>query len=338
MVPNIPQLIFFRFKDNLQLLTYAISLIIILSMVLIFFIPSYEGRSTFIILMAIGSLFLAVLSIRSTLQKHPSSILISLIGFKKSGKTVFLTMLFNQFTSKKIDGILFSTYGSETAEEVRKNLNLLDSKKWLPHTPISFVFPFRAIATLESGLNRKNFKVEIDDYAGEFSEELSDEGKVHQSAYIDYVIKSDIIFIAIDGDTILKSIDSKDHSRTHYIENFYITALKLIREGKGVPLERKMQTPVALIITKCDLFYPFFEKIDNSTLTGKSVSKWGPEHKIFLTQSIQRLTEFCESKCSNYEIFFVTAVGKLGEGSLPPTALNPENITPPLVWALHNAE
>lgn len=321
----------------MQMLAFFLMALLLFFILLISFTPYTENSIKISLFMAFVSFLAAILLMYSTFQKHPSSILISLIGFTKSGKTVFLTMLFNQFTSKKIDGVLFSSYGSETAEEVRNNLNLLYSRKWLPPTAISSVFPFRAIASLESGLNRKNFKIEIDDYAGEFSQELNNDKQVRQSAYIDYVMKSDVIFIAIDGETILKAIYSNDYSKTHLIENFYITALQLIREAKGVPIEKRMKTPVAIIIMKCDLFYPFFGKIENLAINGNSVSTWENAHKFHLTQSIQRLTEFCVSKCSNYEIFFTSAVGKL-EDNMPSSTLNPENITQPLVWALHNTE
>jgi hypothetical protein len=338
MRSNIDFLSFFRFRDTLQLILFASLTLIVVLLFAFITLPSSQISTLGVILVAVMSVIIGILSFYLTFQKHPSLLLISLIGFTRSGKTVYLTMLFNEFMPKKIDGVLFSTYGSETAEEVGKNLNLLYAKKWLLPTKVSSVFPFRAIASLESGLTRKKFKIEIDDFAGEYSEEIKDESWIHKSKYFDNVMKSDVIFFTIDGECILNSIKNQDTSQTHSLENSYITALKLIMEGKGVPLERKMKTPVALIVTKCDLFYSYFEKFDNMATSGKSVTTWDSGHKHVIQQSIQRLLDYCEGNLSNYQIFYTTSVGKLDDDNTPSSSLKPENITKPIIWALHNVD
>jgi hypothetical protein len=324
-----------KFKDNIQiLLSLSIMILIIIITLIVLFDPSNPNANRVNFFISILAVALGVLSIWSTFQQHPSLILISIIGLPQSGKTVFLSVLFDLLKSKKIDGITYSAYGTETLEEGRSNLILLKSNKGLRQTAISYVFPFRAIASLKSGLNRKKFKIEIDDYSGEFSQEISDVELIRKSEFFHYVEKSNILFIAIDGDIILNSIINYDPSQTNSIENLYIGALELIREEKDIPLDKKMKTPVAIIFMKCDLFYPYFKSIEDLAINGNSVTKWEPKHKAILTQSIQRLIDYCDRNLSNHQIFFTSAVGNLDE-NYPPSVLNPENITEPISWAMH---
>jgi len=332
-----------RYRDSFQII--LITLIFCSIVIFVDFIISdrydfFYSRSQsnfYVLIFALMTIIMTTFALILTVQKNPSSIFISLIGFTKSGKTVFLTMLFNEFIPKKIDGVQFSTYGSETAEEVANNLNQLYSKHWLQPTGISSIFPFRAKASLESGLNTKRFKIEIVDFAGEYSEEFIEENWLHKSRYFNYVLKSDIVFIAIDGEIIFNSIKNGDFTQSHLIENSYLTALRLIIEGKGVPTNKKMRTPVALIITKCDLFYPYFEEMNSLAHLGSSVSNWDDRHKKIVLHPIQRLVDFCDNNLLISNIFFVTSVGKLDDPHSPPTNLKPENITQPIIWALRNA-
>lgn len=244
---------------------------------------------------------------------HPTSLVISMLGFKDYGKTVYLTVLFNKLTVNQFQHIAFSQYGSETIERITDNLNTLSRREWLPPTIAGEIFPFRANAHLRKGLTRRAYKIEIGDFAGEHMGEFdtANERYLHKTKYFKYVVQSDAIFAVVDMSRIIKGSRSKAEA----IQNSFKSALQMLFLEKGVPTDKKMSAPVALILTKTDLC-GFEMAVD-----------------IFKTK-MPELVSLCQKRCENFEIFPVSSVGEVGSRGQPPGRLNPYGVIEPLIWIL----
>jgi hypothetical protein len=287
--------------------------------------------------------FIAVVALSalviSALKKNPSLLIISLIGYPSCGKTVYISVLFREFITRKISNISFLPYGLETNEQIAHNWNLLTSGKWLPPTKNDEKFPYSAVASVGQGLFADRYTIQMRDFAGENisifntnNELIREERWLHKSKYFKNFAESDVIFLAIDGQEILDALISKDNHKIAETENSMIAALNMVREYKSVSIGNKMRIPVGIIFMKWDLITNYTNK-----LTEKSADS---EEQFSLISSSKELNQymnlitFCKNNCKNFEIFYVSSIGYLAEGGLPPTELAPINVTTPIEWAL----
>ncbi|MFH1420625.1 MAG: hypothetical protein ABIG30_01525 [Candidatus Aenigmatarchaeota archaeon] len=251
-----------------------------------------------------------------TLRKNPKPIRIGLVGLPGSGKTVFLSVLFYEIQSHGGDDISFQPYGRETIEEVTRNINILVSGKWLPRTESDVVFPFRANARIPGGLFPRRYTVEIGDYAGEHIHEFdsTSEQWLHRTKYFAYIADSDILFLAVDGEKLIKG----NPLQTEQMLNNLIAAIQVLLDEKGVKFSRKTTMPVAVLILKADCM----EQTKDS--------------EIFALKKIKRLLAICENRCYKSQAFFVSSVGSVDDQGNPTQKINPINICDPITWALNS--
>lgn len=247
------------------------------------------------------------------LYRNPTSFTISLLGFPLSGKTVYLTVLFDELQRTQETAIQFVPYGQETVERVTHDLNTLSKGVWLPTTQPGSVFYYRANASIGFGLFRRRYKIEIADFAGERIGELdsSDEKWLHKSDYFKYVIQSEAVLFAMDCQVLIKG----DKAQREEMQNAFVAALQILAESKGVTENRRLQTPIALLFLKADLLRNSVKEED-------------------LPSMIPRLISVCERRCANFRYFFVSSVGELGPQEYPPETLRPRNVVAPIVWIL----
>jgi hypothetical protein len=290
--------------------------------------PNYENKSILgleNIIVLIIPLLTAFYSwyISNTIKRNPKTFTISLLGFPNSGKTVFLTVLFDTLQTKISKNLAFVPYGTETIEKTTKDYNTLTSNNWLPRTEVESVFFYRANATLNTAsflnLFTRRYKIEIPDYAGEKFNELNPSSNtwLHRTDYFDFVISSDAVFLIIDVIYVL------DCFPEHIIEyqNSFIAALNVLAEKKGYQETKKIPIPIALIGLKSDV-----------------LSRIGSNHVL---DKLTKLIDFCHIRCEKFKVFFVSSVGETIYNEAervhkPPTIIKPSNVEGPLMWALSN--
>jgi len=247
-------------------------------------------------------------------RSKPSTVNISILGFPQSGKTVFLTMLYYFInTQKSINEILFIPKGRESIEKVAENMTLLQKGEWLPRTTIANpVFFFRAIAVLKRVFFNSKYLIEIGDFAGEETQNISEYDKkwLHKNEYFKYVIYSDIIWLAFDCSIL------KDYEDRVECENKFISALQMIMDEKGVKIEKKMRTPVCLLFLKADINNYY-------------------EYPKDLLLQVGHLYNFCTKHFECFNYFAISSVGKVYE-DVPPKEMEPINVEKPLIWSLKN--
>jgi hypothetical protein len=251
-----------------------------------------------------------------TLQKNPTPLRIGLVGLPGSGKTVYLSVLFHEIQAREDDGMSFQPYGVETVEEVTKNINTLTRGQWLPSTEPGAVFPFRANARVAGGLLPRRYTVEIGDYAGEHMKELdptADEW-LHRTKYFEYLSGADILLLAVDGERLVRDEPAKSEQMLNHI----IASFQVLLDAKGLQPGRRTEMPVAVLVLKADL------------ITGKEDARHDIERRL------GRLLSLCRNRCHKSEVFFVSAVGHVGDDGAPPPELRPERVCDPVIWAIRS--
>jgi len=247
------------------------------------------------------------------LKRNPKTLRISLLGFPNSGKTVFLTVLFDQINSRRLNGIFFSPWGRETNEKYQEDLLTIKNGAWLQCTSADSVFPY-LIKASEKGILGRRYKIEVADYAGEYTKEfdIRSEKWLHRTEYFNYVTQSDAVFLSIDC-SLLKTAkhQNKDIIEMQTMENAFIVALQMLIEEKRVKVGKKLKTPLAIVFMKYDLI---LEKPENLELY------------------VSRLTDFCKKRCKNFQIFAVSSVGSIKKDGSPPKEIKPIGIIQPLIW------
>lgn len=291
------------------------------------FVLQFFGKSenTFLnsrtMLIVVLTVFMTSIIVQTlyTINKNPISITLSIVGFPRVGKTVFLTMLFEELQKRQGNDVRFSPYGNETIERVLKDISTLRNGEWLAKTAINKVFYYRANASIKKmsiflPRNEQKYKIEIADYAGEHIDEFNPQHDnwLHRTEYFDYVAKSDAIFFALD---ISKFLNEKEQYRKEV--DGIIAALQVLAEKKGAVHDEVVKEPIAILFLKSDLIYQFGV---------------GAEEEIL--QETDRLLAIGRNRFSSVKSFFVSSTGEISKNGNPSRNLNPTNVVEPLMWLL----
>ncbi|NTW32555.1 MAG: hypothetical protein HGB12_08025 [Bacteroidetes bacterium] len=272
--------------------------------------------------LVLSTLIVAIVTIAlqvvQTLIKNPTSITISLLGFPGVGKTVYLTMLYEELQKSRDGFVAFSPYGSETIEKVLTDIDTLRCGVWLPRTPVNQVFFYRAYATLKSNVFfmslPKKFKIEFADFAGENIDEFNPQKDnwLHKTEYFEYALQSDGVFLAVDTEKYLNNIDQ---FRSEI--NGLIAAIQILAEKKGSVDGKMIIEPISIIFLKADI-------LNEDASIEKSI-----------LNEVDRLISVCKNRFKFVKYFFVSSTGNLKDGKLS-SILTPINVINPLIWLLKN--
>ncbi|WP_444926410.1 hypothetical protein ACJJI4_21445 [Microbulbifer sp. TRSA002] len=280
-------------------------------------LDSFNGHYSILITATISSLVAFYVSfIMRSLSKNPTPLRAFLIGQPRAGKTVYLSVLFDELQRHSSSSIDFQQYGTETVERVNSNLQTLNKGSWVPQTSLNTAFYYRARASVGSGIFRSKYTLEVGDYAGEHIEEFdsSSEMWLHKTDYFKYAIASDSLLFCIDGeDLVEKNIEKIEDSQT-----MLLAAFQMLLSEKTSHAGKKLNIPICLIVLKSDLFESD-EQIDS-----------------LLEEYYYRLRELMKSKAQEFKEFYVSSVGKTIDGK-PPSKIKPKHVVDPFIWLLKHS-
>jgi len=246
------------------------------------------------------------------LNRNPPTLGVALLGRPGVGKTVFLTVLFDELQSGEADGWRFSPYGSETIERVASDVAALRNGEWLAKTAMvdSFFF-YRANLVRRGGFLLRRFKVEIADPAGEYFDALEgNEAWLHKSSFFKQAIRSDIVFFAVD----LPALASAGGDPA--LEASLTAALQLLVEEKTSSPGRVLPDPVALLFLKADAS-PTDEPPD-----------------VLADRYLGCFVRVAEQNCQSFKAFALSSTGPLTESGNPRPDFEPRKVVAPLLWAV----
>jgi GTPase SAR1 family protein len=318
-----------------------INLIIVYLILFLFYLVFFTQFSTSL-LFTISLVFFVPYIILLILyrRKNPDPLKIAIIGSSNAGKTVFITVFFNEFIAKNHNEIDLRPSGEETTQLVLSNYKLLKQsrlqkqKQWLPKTPLNEHFQYSGIVSLQKGLSRKANKVIIEDFAGQFFDDLNETNNVRQtyftqSIYWKNITHGDAIFFAIDCEDILNAFKERTSENLNITKkildvdgNIKFAINSIIDQFDSGDSNKKVHTPVAIIFLKFDLLIDIPLPITPFN---------SPED---LAESVYKdVIVFCKKYCLNFEIFYISSVGHVTSDGLVPEIIEPINIIAPLEWA-----
>lgn len=251
-----------------------------------------------------------VLSFVHTVSE-PRALFITLLGVGRTGKTVYLGVLFDILRRWQGRDLTFRPYGDETITMMTDIMNTLALRRWPSPTPQDKVFPFRAQVRYSSGGRTRHYKIFMPDYAGDETEQFqkgAEEPLLHKSPFFRQVVESDAVILVADG--AILSGGNKSRIKVH--ENNLMAAVSRLVDVKG-GRRGKIAAPVAIMITKADLY--------------------APGHPLVLDR-LKDLVALCEETCKNFAVFEVSSVGAVDGNGDPLAQLLPERVVDPVLWLL----
>ncbi len=259
--------------ENFLRSLYTIMVVLALTIIamLLFLRGELIGRLEPILWFTLGAAVVSFLIyIRFVTTKNPTTLPLAIVGYPNAGKTVYLSVLFNELSQNKLNAIRFTPYGTETIENVATNMGMLLGGKWLPRTAAGSTFYFRGNITMETelfGMVRRSYKLEIADYAGEYTGELvaGSDRWLHKTDYFKQVIQSDGIFLAMDTDFLM----TKTRQQIEDMQSDFMAAIHVLAAEKGGTEIKKVSTPLALVFLKIDVIQ---DKRTSNELTDRITS------------------------------------------------------------------
>lgn len=275
----------------------------------------FFGKYPTLIISVLGiSLILAVLATLYWGRKNlPISHMVSLIGYPRSGKTTLITALFAEiFAQRILRGVNIIPRGTETIERVNEDIARLETGRELGPTTAQDLFNYRVeMLTGRTFLSRR-YKIEIGDFPGEDSENLTDKDAawLHETKYFQWALNADVFVFVIDLEN-LADLDS-DRAREYksLLERAFRAAWQKLKEHHYDGARKLRDNPIIIAFTKADLLLDSedFDKEDNTGSAGKVPRNY---HRPAIVNGKEKGRELTE-KQQRVEAYFRDIIRYLG--------------------------
>ena len=108
------------------------------------------------------------------MRYNPSDYFIAVLGYPKSGKSIFITSFIDYLIHKKISGYKTIKIENETAKRLKKDIKCLNSHIPFDQTGTESVFPYIVDISKGKPPLKKYFKVQLGDFSGDDSAQFSE--------------------------------------------------------------------------------------------------------------------------------------------------------------------
>nr|VFK08832.1 MAG: 50S ribosome-binding GTPase [Candidatus Kentron sp. LPFa]VFK25246.1 MAG: 50S ribosome-binding GTPase [Candidatus Kentron sp. LPFa] len=209
------------------------------------------------IMTAIASLF-AVLTVWGGTKKLPISHMVSFIGYPRSGKTTLITSLFSEiFAQRILRGVNITPRGEETIKRINEDIARLETGRDLAPTTDQDLFNYRMEMLTGRIFLSRRYKVEIGDFPGEDSQNLSDKDPdwLHSTRYFQWALNADVFLFIIDLAYLSdpESDEAKKYRST--ITSSFRAAWQKIKDHHYDGARKLRNNPIVIVFTKLDLLF-----------------------------------------------------------------------------------
>jgi hypothetical protein len=240
----------------------------------------------------------------------------AILGFPASGKTVYLTVLFNLLQRSDEQSVEVEPQGQDTIEKIHTDFATLARQEWLSPTATDHTFTYHAVSTRRRWGAVFRSEIMIPDYAGEFFHQLSEENQqwLHKNPYfLNWVLRADGLFLAVDCDVLGKASQAE---KVAYEQSFIAAIQVLLETSPAARRLGRIPMPVALLFMKADVL--------------------ASNQSAFLERSLPQLVSLCKRKCTAFGSFAVSSTGsRCDDDTRPPANLRPYQVLESFMWLLH---
>ncbi len=173
---------------------------------------------------------------------------------------MLITALFAEIFSRKIKNLAITPRGEETINRINGDIARLERGDELGATTDQDLFAYRADMIIGSSLFSTRYKIEIGDFPGEDSKELSskDIQWLHDLPYFKWVLSADAFIFVVDSEKIIDEEVSKIVYRSQLTSSFRATWQRF-KDHHYDGAKELHDKPIVLVFSKCDLLYDFSE-------------------------------------------------------------------------------
>jgi len=342
-------------KTTTNIVLYVISFIVVIVIALTIYALAYSNFDillisfVFIATLTIGVTIIIVVQYRRYLDRQNKVLFLSMVGFAKTGKTVYWTVLLKKLMNEPIvvkKNILLNIKPQNTKTINDITLDYSNLIKKIPPASTPEWNPSRYRADIVA--RGKSYTLIIGDYAGESFKREQENGPrfLSRTPYFKSISNSDMLFFAIDLHEIYN--DQRGNFRPD-VEKAIANHLLRIQEEKRLGHNKKINFPIALIFLKHDLT---LEKINKykQMADGKPSENMPTDaysdsesetlaYKIMEEDALSKfsnLINFLKYRCVEgcFEYYFISSLGVDDLNNLEGDPRHTENIAEPLRWAI----
>ena len=131
---------------------------------------------------------------------NSSDYYIAVLGYPRSGKSIFITSLINHLLYEKGSDYETIKINDETKKKLKDNIKCLNSRIPFKRTNTESIFPYRVDISKGKFLLKKNYKLQIGDFTGDNSAQFHNGYRqwFHKSPSFIWTLQADAFIFVVD--------------------------------------------------------------------------------------------------------------------------------------------
>ena len=184
---------------------------------------------------------------------------IAVLGYPRSGKSVFITSFINHLLRENKSGYKTKRIEEETKKRLKENIKYLNAKTPFEQKKTEPVFPYILDISKGKLLLKKYFRLHIGDFSDDSSAQFHNGYRqwFHKSQSFVWVMQADAFVFVVDLAEVLAQYE--DDFYCEKVSNAIYRAWKRIEGSHLGGKDNLKNKPIVLLFTKADLLVKFYE-------------------------------------------------------------------------------
>jgi GTPase SAR1 family protein len=193
------------------------------------------------------------------LNYNPSDYYIAVLGYPRSGKSIFITSFIKHLISEKISVYKTEKIEKETAKRLNNNIKYLNSRTPIEQTMEESIFPYIVDISKGKLTLKKYFKLQIGDFSGDNSAQFNEGYRqwFHKSPTFVWVMQAHAFIFVVDLAEVLAQYDDDFYCKK--VSDGIYEAWKSIEKSHLEGANKLKNKQIVLLFNKADLLPTFHE-------------------------------------------------------------------------------
>ena len=200
------------------------------------------------------------------MRYNSSDYYIAVLGYPKSGKSIFITSLINYLIHDNGSTGRTIKINDETTKKFKDNIKCLNSRIPFKQTNAESIFAYRVDISKGKFLLKKNYKLQIGDFTGDNKAQFHNGYRqwFHKSPSFIWTLQADAFIFVVDLAEVLAQYE--DDYYCEKVSNAIYRAWKRIERSHLGGKDNLRNRPIVLLFTKADLLVKFYELLGPAPL------------------------------------------------------------------------